>query len=92
MSQRYSGKSRKDSSTMKKSKLSLLEKRKIKSENKLKTNRNRTTLGTHLGKIEKRESAVFGINFFQTFNMTYCFLQLPSFDFDQGIPIKQIFV
>ena len=32
MSQRYSGKSRKDSSTMKKSKLSLLEKRKIKRE------------------------------------------------------------
>ena len=36
MSQRYSGKSRKDSSTMKKSKLSLLEKRKIKRENKKK--------------------------------------------------------
>ena len=34
MSQRYSGKSRKDSSTMKKSKLSLLEKRKIKREKK----------------------------------------------------------
>ena len=36
MSQRYSGKSRKDSSTMKKSKLSLLEKRKIKREKKKK--------------------------------------------------------
>ena len=37
MSQRYSGKSRKDSSTMKKSKLSLLEKRKIKREKKKET-------------------------------------------------------
>ena len=36
MSQRYSGKSRKDSSTMKKPKLSLLEKRKIKREKKKK--------------------------------------------------------
>ena len=36
MSQRYSGKSRKDSSTMKKSKLSILEKRKIKREKKKK--------------------------------------------------------
>ena len=36
MSQRYSGKSRKDSSTMKKSKLSLLEKRKLKREKKKK--------------------------------------------------------
>ena len=36
MSQTYSGKSRKDSSTMKKSKLSLLEKRKIKREKKKK--------------------------------------------------------
>ena len=32
MSQRYSGKSRKDSSTMKKAKLSIREKRKIKME------------------------------------------------------------
>ena len=36
MSQRYSGKSRKDSSTMKKSKLSPKEKRKLKRENKKK--------------------------------------------------------
>ena len=36
MSQRYSGKSRKDSSTMKKAKLSIKEKRKIKRENKKK--------------------------------------------------------
>ena len=36
MSQRYSGKSRKDSSTMKKAKLSVKEKRKIKRENKKK--------------------------------------------------------
>ena len=36
MSQRYSGKSRKDSSTMKKAKLSFSEKRKIKRENKKK--------------------------------------------------------
>ena len=36
MSQRYSGKSRKDSSTMKKAKLSILEKRKIKREKKKK--------------------------------------------------------
>jgi len=36
MSQRYSGKSRKDSSAMKKPKLSLLEKRKIKREKKKK--------------------------------------------------------
>ena len=34
MSQRYSGKSRKDSSTMKKAKLSIREKRKIKREKK----------------------------------------------------------
>ena len=34
MSQRYSGKSRKDSSTMKKAKLSIREKRKIKKEKK----------------------------------------------------------
>ena len=36
MSQRYSGKSRKDSSTMKKAKLSFREKRKLKRENKKK--------------------------------------------------------
>lgn len=36
MSQRYSGKSRKDSSTMKKAKVSVKEKRKIKRENKKK--------------------------------------------------------
>jgi len=36
MSKRYSGKSRKDSSTMKKSKLSPKEKRKLKRENKKK--------------------------------------------------------
>ena len=36
MSQRYSGKSRKDSGTMKKAKLSIKEKRKIKRENKKK--------------------------------------------------------
>ena len=36
MSQRYSGKSRKDSSAMKKAKLSIKEKRKIKRENKKK--------------------------------------------------------
>ena len=36
MSQRYSGKSRKDSSTMKKAKLSIREKRKLKREKKKK--------------------------------------------------------
>ena len=69
MSQRYSGKSRKDSSTMKKAKLSIKEKRKIKRENK-KPERDLGILKKYHKKETKSVKKIF-ITLFLIFALVY---------------------
>ena len=77
MSQRYSGKSRKDSSTMKKAKLSIKEKRKIKRENK-KPERDLEILKKYHKKETKSVKKIF-ITLFLIFALVYIVKLLMGF-------------